>query len=166
MMAIVYLALGTNLGERLANLQAARAGMAPAARILECSPVYETAPWGDLDQPFFLNQVIKTETDLPPEELLVYVKNLETRLGRVPGRVNGPRLIDIDIIFYDDLILETPVLSLPHPRLAGRAFVLAPLADIAPELRHPAWNKTVSELLAECDTQGIHPYPDAEQPCN
>ncbi len=140
----VYLGLGTNLGDRLANLQAVRAvftplqtALAPSVRLLQASPIYETEPWGFLDQPAFLNQVLQAETDLPPLDLLAYLKDLEMQLGRQPNFRYGPRLIDIDILLYDDLVLSLPGLEIPHPRLAERAFVLVPLADLAPDLRYP-----------------------------
>jgi 2-amino-4-hydroxy-6-hydroxymethyldihydropteridine diphosphokinase len=154
----VYLALGTNLGDRLANLQAAQAAMPPAVRVLSASPVYETPPWGIHDQPAFLNQVLLAETELEPAELLAYLKKLEERLGRTPGVRYGPRLIDLDILFYDDLVIDTPGLVIPHPRLVGRAFVLVPLADLAPKLRHPLEGKTVEEMLSATDTSGIEVY--------
>jgi 2-amino-4-hydroxy-6-hydroxymethyldihydropteridine diphosphokinase len=140
----IYLGLGTNQGDRLANLQAARAAFtpvrsdpAPSVRLLQASPIYETEPWGFLDQPAFLNQVVKAETGLPPLGLLAYLKNLEAQLGRLPNFRYGPRLIDIDILLYDDLVLRLPGLEIPHPRLAERAFVLVPLVDLAPDLRYP-----------------------------
>jgi 2-amino-4-hydroxy-6-hydroxymethyldihydropteridine diphosphokinase len=134
---IVYLGMGTNQGDRLANLQAARTALAPSVRLLQASPVYETEPWGFLDQPAFLNQALKTETGLPPVDLLAYLKALETHLGRQPNFRYGPRLIDIDILLYDDLVLRLPGLEIPHPRLAERAFVLVPLVDLAPKLCYP-----------------------------
>lgn len=155
---IVYLALGTNLGDRLANLQEALQALAPKMRVLKASPVYETEPWGVKEQPMFLNQVICAETDLAPFALLDFLKGLEKRLGRQPGILYGPRLIDLDILFYDDLVLEAPPLTIPHPRMLGRAFVLAPLADLAPDFVHPKVGRTVSQLLAECDLSGVHPY--------
>jgi len=122
------------------------------------SPVYETPPWGYLDQPAFLNIVIRGVTGLKPLPLLAYLKQLELTLGREATFHWGPRLIDIDILFYGDLVVETPMLSLPHPSLAERAFVLVPLADLAAELRHPVLGKSVRELLAGVDTRGIKPY--------
>jgi 2-amino-4-hydroxy-6-hydroxymethyldihydropteridine diphosphokinase len=154
----VYLSLGTNLGDRMANLQAARDALPSLVHLLTCSPVYETDPWGFTDQPTFLNQALEGETSLPPIELLVHLKSLEVILGRTLTFQNGPRQIDIDILFYDGLILETPTLILPHPRLHKRAFVLAPLADIAPQLRHPRLGKTVRELLAETDRTGVEVF--------
>lgn len=154
----VYLALGTNLGNRLANLRAALQAMPPAVQLLAASPVYQTPPWGYLDQPAFLNQVICAQTDLLPLELLEFLKRLETRLGRLPGVRYGPRLIDLDILLYDDLQLETPALTLPHPRLAERAFVLVPLADLAPDLQPPGASLTISQMLAQVDRAGIERY--------
>jgi len=157
---IVYLALGSNLGERKANLQAAVEAMAPGARLLAASPVYETPPWGYLNQPNFLNQVIRAETDLSPNELLVYLKELEKRLGRTKTLRYGPRTIDVDILFYDDLILDEPGLTIPHPRMQGRAFVLVPLADLAPDMLHPLEGKTISALLEQVDQSEIVPYEE------
>ncbi|HZD55303.1 MAG TPA: 2-amino-4-hydroxy-6-hydroxymethyldihydropteridine diphosphokinase [Anaerolineales bacterium] len=158
----VYLALGTNLGDRLSNLKKAIAAMAPVITPLECSPVYETPPWGYTDQPAFLNQVIKAQTDLDPQDLLLVLKDLETRLGREPTFRYGPRLIDLDILFYDRVVLQSAPLAIPHPRLAERAFVLVPLADLAPDFRHPTLDKTVSELLAAVDTASIKWYSAGE----
>jgi 2-amino-4-hydroxy-6-hydroxymethyldihydropteridine diphosphokinase len=155
---IVYLALGTNLGDRPGNLRAAVAALPPAVLVLESSPVYETPPWEVTDQPPFLNMVIKGETYLGPQQLLKHLKRLETRLGRRPSIRYGPRKIDIDLLFYDDILLNTPELTLPHPSLHERAFVLVPLADLAPELVHPVLGKTVRQLLAEVDTTGVKRY--------
>ena len=154
-MPIIYLALGTNLGDRLANLRAAIASLPPAVTVLAESPVYETPPWGLTDQPAFLNMAFKGETRLSPLALLAHLKHLETELGRVPAVRYGPRLIDMDILFYDDLVLDTPELTLPHPRLHERAFALVPLADLEPDLVHPVLGKPVRELLAAVDTSGV-----------
>jgi len=154
-MPIVTLALGTNLGDRSANLRAALAGLAPDVNVLAESPVYETPPWGLTDQPAFLNMVVRGATALAPRALLARLKALETELGRRPGIRWGPRLIDLDILFYDDLVLDEPGLVVPHPRLQERAFVLVPLADVAPGLVHPRLGKTVRELLAGVDTTGV-----------
>ncbi len=155
---IVYLALGSNLDDRLANLKQAVASLSPQMDVKGKSPVYETPPWGYADQPRFLNQVVKAITYLEPEPLLKHLKRLEMALGRAASFPNGPRSIDIDILFFDDLVMETPLLVIPHPRLHERAFVLVPLMDIAPDLTHPVQNKSVRELLAACDVTGITQY--------
>jgi 2-amino-4-hydroxy-6-hydroxymethyldihydropteridine diphosphokinase len=157
-MSIVYLALGTNLGDRPGNLRNAIAALPPVVTGLESSPVYETPPWGVTDQPAFLNMVVMGETQYEPHELLKQLKLLETRLGRLPSIRYGPRKIDLDLLFYDDLILNTPELTLPHPGLQERAFVLVPLVDLAPELIHPLTGKTVRQLLAEVGSPGVTLY--------
>jgi 2-amino-4-hydroxy-6-hydroxymethyldihydropteridine diphosphokinase len=156
----VYIALGTNLGDRLANLHAAIRSLLPEINVLAESHVYETPPWGYEDQPSFLNMVVKAETELGPESLLKYLKQLEVELGREQNFRWGPRLIDLDILFYDDLVINTPPLIIPHPRLYERAFVLVPLVDVAPELIHPVLQRSVSQLLGEVDSQGILRFDD------
>ena len=155
---IVYLALGSNLGNRLANLKQAVAALSPQMEVKAKSPVYETPPRGYEDQPRFLNQVIKVKTYLEPEPLLKHIKRLEVTLGRKASFQNGPRLIDIDILFYDDLILNTASLVIPHPRLHERGFVLLPLMDIDPDLVHPVNKKSVREMVALCDVNGIEKF--------
>ena len=154
----VYLALGTNLGDRAANLKQAIASLTPQLEVKAKSGVYETPPWGFEDQPKFLNQVLKAKTYLDPEPLLKHLKRLEIALGRKESFPNGPRLIDIDILFYDDLVLNKPSLVLPHPRLHERAFVLLPLMEIAPELRHPVTQKSVREMAEQSNTVGIEKF--------
>jgi 2-amino-4-hydroxy-6-hydroxymethyldihydropteridine diphosphokinase len=155
----VYIALGTNLGDRLDNLRAAVQSMPPDVRVLGESHVYETPPWGYEDQPAFLNMVVKAETDLGPESLLKYLKQVEVQLGRKQSFRWGPRLIDLDILFYDDLLIASPLLVVPHPRLHERAFVLVPLAEVAAEYVHPVLGKRVWELLQTVDVGGIKPLP-------
>ena len=155
---IIYLALGTNLGKRLDNLRAAINAFEPQIRVLEESGIYETEPWGYADQPAFLNMVVRAETELAPHELLGRLKDLEASLGRIPNFRNGPRLIDLDILFYDDLILDSPGLVIPHPRLQERAFVVVPLADVAPALRHPVLGSSVAQLAESVDRRGVNPY--------
>lgn len=152
---VVYLALGTNLGDRLANLKQAIVSLTPQMELQARSSVYETPPWGYEDQPKFLNQVVRVKTYLEPEALLKHLKRLEMALGRKESFPNGPRLIDIDILFFDDAVLNTPSLVIPHPRLHERGFVLLPLMDIAPDLVHPVSKKRVSEMVVECDVSEI-----------
>jgi 2-amino-4-hydroxy-6-hydroxymethyldihydropteridine diphosphokinase len=157
-MPIVYLALGTNLGDRLENLRAAVHALAPSVRVTALSSVYETSPWGYTDQPAFLNMALAAETDLEPLALIAFLKKLETDLGREKTFRNGPRLIDMDILFYDDLRLDEPGLVIPHPRLQERAFVLVPLNDIAPNLIHPELGRAVRDLLKDVETKGVNFY--------
>jgi 2-amino-4-hydroxy-6-hydroxymethyldihydropteridine diphosphokinase len=154
----IYLGLGSNLGDRLANLRQAAAALPVEVTILTASPVYETDPWGYLDQPAFLNQVWQVRSELPAWELLLALKQIEQKLGRKATFRNGPRMIDIDILFYGDLVLEQEGMTIPHARLHERAFVLVPLADLAPELAHPVLGKTVRELLQGVDQSGVHIY--------
>lgn len=153
---IVYLALGSNIGNRLANLKAAISNLTPQMAVKKKSSIYETPPWGFADQAAFLNQVVKVVTYLNPEALLAHLKRLEVALGRVPSFENGPRLMDIDILFFDDVVMDTPPLVIPHPRLHERAFVLVPLVELAPDLVHPVLHKSVSELLENVDRSEIN----------
>jgi len=157
-MHLIFLALGSNIGEREVNLQAAIHALEPEVHPIACSPVYETPPWGYLDQPKFLNQVIKAETKLSPSKLLDYIKEIEQQQGRQETFRNGPRMIDLDIIFYDQEVIDSPPLTIPHPRLENRAFVLLPLAQLAPQYLHPKLGVTVLDLLAKVDNQGIDWY--------
>lgn len=152
---VVYLGLGSNLGDRNENLKDAIASLPPQMDVKAKSPVYETPPWGYEDQPRFLNQVVRVQTYLDAEPLLKHIKRLEVALGRKASFRHGPRLIDIDILFYDDLILNTPLLTLPHPHLHERGFVLLPLMDIAPDLVHPLTKKSVREMVVSCNLAGI-----------
>lgn len=154
-MSTVYLGLGTNLGDRVDNLRQAIRGLGEKMNVIWRSPVYETEAWGVEDQPDFLNMCIGGFADLSPQELLHFVKALERRLGRVPSVRWGPRLIDIDILFYNHLVLNTPSLSIPHVGIAQRASVLVPLADIVPDFEHPILKKSIRELKGLVDTSGV-----------
>jgi 2-amino-4-hydroxy-6-hydroxymethyldihydropteridine diphosphokinase len=142
----VYLSLGSNLGDRTANLRRALAELEPNARLLQLSSLYETEPVGVTDQPTFLNLAAEAETDLEPLELLRWIKEVESRVGRRQTYRWGPRVIDIDILLYEGRIVESRELTVPHRELPNRAFVLVPLAEIAPDLIHPALHETVSAL--------------------
>jgi 2-amino-4-hydroxy-6-hydroxymethyldihydropteridine diphosphokinase len=155
---LVYLAFGSNVGNRAANLKAAMAALPPQMEVKARSRVYETPPWGYANQEKFLNQVLQVQTYLKPEQLLKHLKRLEVALGREASFQNGPRLIDIDILFYDDLVFESPIVTIPHPRLHERGFVLMPLMDLAPDLVHPLKKQSIRELIAFCDVSGIVPF--------
>ena len=150
-MATVYLGLGSNLGDRQGHLGWALAALAsaPAIRVVAISPFIETAPvGGPPGQGMYLNAAAQVETDLAPVSLLAELKEIERRLGRRAGPRWGERPIDLDILLYDDLVLETPDLVIPHPRLAERRFVLEPLAEIAPDARDPRSGLSVRDLLS------------------
>lgn len=141
------LALGSNLGDRARNLDAAITKITDVVSIRGRSRRYETAPQYVENQPAFLNMAIIGETELAALDLLETVKNIEDELGRVPSERFGPRLIDIDVIFYGDTIMDTPRLTLPHPRYSERAFVLQPILDICPGWPHPLTGKTAKQLI-------------------
>jgi 2-amino-4-hydroxy-6-hydroxymethyldihydropteridine diphosphokinase len=144
----IYLGLGSNVGDREANLRAAIERLsAQDLRVIRVSPVYETEPVGYTDQRWFWNTVAEAETELFPLQLLARAGQIERALGRRRSIPNGPRTIDIDVLLYGNTIMKSPSLEIPHPRIAERRFVLAPLADLAPELRHPVLRRTVRELL-------------------
>ena len=151
----VFIALGTNLGDRQANLRLARSSLSPEIRIQACSSIYQTPPWGYEEQPEFLNQVLEVRTALEPLPLLDALKAFEAQMGRLKTFRYGPRLIDLDILFYGQRIIETERLTLPHPRLHERAFVLVPLHEIAPDFVHPVFDETITTLLDKVDTEGV-----------
>ena len=155
---IVYISLGTNIGNRTANLKQAISLLPPQMTVKAKSKVYETPPWGYTEQDSFLNQVAKVTTYLEPEKLLKHIKRLEVAMGRKATFRYGPRLIDIDILFYDDEILETPALTIPHPNLHERGFVLLPMMDIAPDHVHPVKKKSIREMIGFCDMGGIKQF--------
>lgn len=154
-MSLLYLSLGSNLKDRYANLRAALDELQKHARITAVSPVYSTEPWGDSEQSSFLNICATATTHHSPHEFLDHVKEIEREMGRVVTRHWGPRLIDIDILFYDHLVMSDERLTIPHPYIAERAFVLAPLADLAPEFKHPQTGLTVRQMLEQVDTDGV-----------
>ena len=160
-MTTVYLSLGSNIGDREKNLRDAIAALVePGARLTRVSSFYETAPVDFTDQPWFLNCVVETETQLPPLELLRALRAIEVQLGSKKEFAKGPRLLDIDILTYGDAAIDTPELQVPHPRMTQRRFVLAPLAELAPDLRHPSWHATVGELLARSkDRSEVRKFP-------
>jgi 2-amino-4-hydroxy-6-hydroxymethyldihydropteridine diphosphokinase len=143
---IVYLALGSNLGDRRAHIAAAVARLAPDVVVERVSSLYETEPAYVLDQPRFLNAALRGRTALDPSALLALLKRIERELGRGAGVRYGPRVIDLDILLYGDRSIATEALTIPHPRMAERPFVLVPLAEIAPGLTPPGWATTLGAL--------------------
>jgi len=145
----VYLSLGSNVGDRKANLEKALQLLSQWLDVEQVSSLYQTEPVGYTEQPPFLNAICRVETDLGPLQLLSLIKGIEASLGRVPSFPNAPRPIDVDILFYGDLVIETPELTIPHPGIEERAFVLIPLLEIAPNLLHPVRGDTIRHLTAK-----------------
>jgi len=162
----VFLGLGSNVGDRKHNLDAALDFVGHRLKIENVSSVYDTAPEDNLDQPHFLNMVVHAHTTLEPLHLLTLLKGIEAKMGRPPAKRYSPRVIDIDILFYGQQTLDTAELTIPHPRIPERAFVLMPLAEIAPDLSHPISGKNASKMLAELKkgVQGIFKF--IEPPAN
>jgi 2-amino-4-hydroxy-6-hydroxymethyldihydropteridine diphosphokinase len=154
-LADVFIALGSNLGDRAANLTAARTALAPDPSVTAVSSIYETEPWGLAGQGRYLNQVLRGETTLEPRALLAKLQEIERALGREREREEryGPRTIDLDILLYDDMQVEEPGLTIPHPRMLERAFVLVPLAEVAPGL--VAGGVRIGDALARLDRTGV-----------
>jgi 2-amino-4-hydroxy-6-hydroxymethyldihydropteridine diphosphokinase len=147
----VFLLIGGNIGDRLQNLHQAITGLsAVCGPIIQQSAVYETAAWGKTDQAAFLIQALLLTTSLPAQELITTILSVEEEMGRRRMEKFGPRVIDIDILFFNDEIINEPNLIIPHPQLQNRRFALAPMHEMAPALVHPVLNKTIAQLLAEC----------------
>ena len=161
-MTAVYLGLGANLGNREANLRMALSAMTRMVRVEAVSALYETDPVGGPAQPQFYNAACAIDAGLDPLPLLRFLRSIEKEVGRRPGGERmGPRPIDIDILFYGDVTLDDPQLTLPHPRLHERAFVLAPLAEIAADLRHPLLARTIGELASDLGSKGVQLIAEA-----
>jgi 2-amino-4-hydroxy-6-hydroxymethyldihydropteridine diphosphokinase len=162
-MITVYIALGTNVGEREANLlQALRLLPESGVHIRRVSSIYETEPVDYLDQEWFLNAVLEGETELDALDLLIVLRVIEARMGSKKAFAKGPRKIDLDVLLYGNETIDTPELQVPHPRMLERKFVLIPLAEIAPNLRHPSWKSGVAHLLAaSADHSSVKKFRDA-----
>ena len=149
-MATVYIGIGSNLGERKENCRkAVRLFLENGIAITKMSSMIETEPWGVTNQQKFINMAVEVHTDLGSEELLALLQEIEFEMGRLPSARWRPRVIDLDILLYDDLVMKIDDLEIPHPYIKDRDFVLKPLAEIAPEKMHPVLKKTVRELLKE-----------------
>lgn len=147
----VYLLIGGNMGNRLQNLHQAITWLGDdCGPVQQVSAVYETAAWGKTDQPAFLNQAVQLHTSLSPQDLIKTILSIEETMGRRRMEKFGPRIIDIDIIFYNDAVISEQDLTIPHPHMQNRRFVLAPLQQIAGDVVHPVFKKTVTELLEAC----------------
>ena len=161
----IYLGLGSNLGDRLENLHQVLGRFPSTIQIDRVSPVYETAPWGYMDQPAFLNQVVEVNSILAPLEMLEELKRMEAMQGRELTFRYGPRRIDLDILLYSNMVYNRAGLIIPHLHMHERAFVLVPLADLVPDLVHPVLGKTVGQLLAGVDRSSVRLYePPVELP--
>jgi 2-amino-4-hydroxy-6-hydroxymethyldihydropteridine diphosphokinase len=153
-MNLAYLLIGGNMGTRFENLDKTREMISGSCgSIIRCSSVFETSAWGKTDQPDFLNQALLLGTKLAASELLICLLAVEQKMGRFRGEKYGPRIIDIDIIFYNHDIVDLPDLKIPHPQMQNRRFVLEPLAEIAPKLVHPVLGRSMTELLYDCPDQ-------------
>jgi 2-amino-4-hydroxy-6-hydroxymethyldihydropteridine diphosphokinase len=152
----VYIALGSNLGDRVENLRlAVEKIQSPNLKVTRESSMYETEPRGLLEQPWFLNQVIEAETTLFPRQLLARLLKIEHEMGRQRTVPNGPRVIDLDILLFGNITVRAAGLEIPHPRIAERRFVLEPLSELAPALRHPLTGRTIRDMLAQTMDQPV-----------
>jgi 2-amino-4-hydroxy-6-hydroxymethyldihydropteridine diphosphokinase len=154
-MTTAYIGIGSNEGDRFTNMYNSIGLLVQECDIVKISSIYETEPVGYKDQPYFLNCVVEVNTELRPQQLLQELKSIEMMMGRAPSFINGPRIIDLDILLYGDTVIDTAELVVPHPRLHERAFVLIPFNEIAPELVHPVLHKTIKELLNELKDGGV-----------
>ncbi len=147
----VFLLTGGNMGDRLQNLETALEEITKQIGVvIKKSSIYETAPWGIANQPAFLNQVLLVQSLLSPQDILKSILKIETKMGRKRNEKFGPRIIDIDLLFYNDVILESPDLVIPHPEIANRRFVLIPLAEISENFKHPFLKQKISQILVNC----------------
>jgi 2-amino-4-hydroxy-6-hydroxymethyldihydropteridine diphosphokinase len=163
-MSQVFFSIGSNMGNRLANLMEAIAMLHVGMPITAVSPVYQTEPWGDRAQAAFLNICVAAKTTLKPHDLLHLIKQLEKEIGRTPTYRWGPRVIDIDILFYDAIVLDEDGLTIPHPYLPQRAFVLVPLADLIPDFIHPINGQTVREMCLAVGDHTVEQVGELEFP--
>lgn len=164
-MSAIFLGLGSNLGDRLANLESCLAILAQSAEVKldNISSVYESEPWGDKHQPWFLNMVIEIATKLAPLSLLMFTQQVEQQIGRKKSNFWGPRVIDVDILSYKNRIVKHPLLQIPHPQLHLRRFVLLPLKEIAARFMHSGSNKKIDQLVSECqDTSEVAWFQDGK----
>ena len=153
-MSRIFLSLGTNLGDKEGNLERALHLLSEKVRIIKRSSCYETEPVGYKNQPWFLNMVVEGETDLSPEDILIFTKGIESEMKRIKTVVNGPRIIDVDIILFEDEIIETESLTIPHPRMFQRAFVMVPLFEIAPDI--VIFGRNIKEIMETLKGEEIH----------
>jgi 2-amino-4-hydroxy-6-hydroxymethyldihydropteridine diphosphokinase len=160
-MPVAYLGVGSNIGKREENcLRAIELMEENGLKITKKSGMYETKPWGVKDQPAFINMAVEAETDASPHELLLLLKRIEREAGRRPGKRWGPRVLDIDILLYENLIMNENDLSIPHPLMHKRAFVLEPLSEIAPGRIHPVLHKTIKQLFIGETPEPVNRYED------
>ena len=154
---LVYLSIGTNMGDRKANIEAASQALSKFSKVVATSSIFETEAWGDIPLNPFYNIVLAIKTKINPHDLLLACQQIEFEMGRVKqlSQVYENRVIDIDLLFFNDEIVQTNTLTIPHSLLCKRLFVLKPLVDLAPELIHPVQNKSISDLLSICDDETV-----------